>query len=231
MPGAILTNVASIDGDPPPFGGGTSGLVQPGTLVKPPSIAGGGWAFVNNTSAPFATAADVAYGIQLTIPGGSAPPANCGLVQAIPGSDPTASIAVGASAWNARTIGDAGPQQMWTGCFMYESATDKYLSWMISYLESSGNNDSTYVYVIGTGVEANATGGMFTPWSTPFVRMRLSGADILCELSLDLVTWLTVTTVAITTAFTTGPDHYGFPLKAPLNGGTCVMPVYHCVLT
>jgi hypothetical protein len=220
VPGGILTNVTSIDGNPPPFGGGVSGLVQPGTLVKPPSIAGGGWSFVNNNAGPdAATAVDTPYGIQITVPD-TAFAANCGLVRAISGS-PTASVEVGATTLNNRTLGDVGPQQTIWGAFMYESSTGKYLAWQVyNYIDEPGDN-RTGLYLVGTDVAGITVGGTFPAYSQPFVRMRLDGiGGIICEASVDRFGWLAQQPATpVTTAFTVGPDMVGLIISHPLSGG------------
>jgi hypothetical protein len=229
--GSVLTDVTSIDGQAFPIAIPGQALALPGTLSKPPSIAGGGWAFVHNTGSPIASAVDMSYGIQLTVPNASSPPSNLGYVRAISGSS-TASVESGQVCQNNRTLGDSGPQQMLAGVMMYESASNKYLNWQVLYYEDGSGNSRTGLYIVGTSVGGVSSGGLFSYGSQVFVRMRLDGlGNIISDFSLDKQTWQTMSTIAVTTAFTTAPDHVGIPLSVPLSGGTQITSVFDFATT
>lgn len=228
-PGTGTTVLADISGayswaTPASLGFGT--LAIPGSLVAPPSVAGGGWSFVNNTGSPIASAADVAYGIQLTCPSGT-PPANLGFVRAISGSS-TASVEVGLAYVNNRTLGDGGPQQMYGGAMMYESSSGKYLAWQRGDYEDASGNSRPFLYLIGTEVGGVTVGCAFGSNSQVFLRMRLDGAGhVICEFSIDRIGWLQMDSRNVTAAFTTAPTHVGIPLSEPLSSGTQVTSLFH----
>ncbi len=229
--GGNLSNVDTINGlaYPPPGG---SGLIIPGALVKPPTIAGGGWSIVNNNVGPgAAVAVDAPYGIQVTLPD-TAFAANCGLVRAISGS-PTASVEVAASCINGRTLGDAGPQQMIWGAFMYESATTKYLAWQVFCYEDASGNSRTGLYLVGTSVPGQTVGGSFSYCTQPFLRMALDGlGGIVCDFSVDRFGYETTQApTPVATAFTVGPDSVGTILSHPLSGGAMKLSLFNFATT
>jgi|HubBroStandDraft_3_1064219.scaffolds.fasta_scaffold02192_4 hypothetical protein len=229
--GAALTNIDSIDGVALPAGFG-GGLIIPGSLVRPPSIAGGGWSIVNNNLGPgAAVAVDAPYGIQVTLPD-VAFAANCGLVRALSVS-PTASVEVGATAINNRTLGDSGPQQMLWGAFMYESATGKYLAWQVfNFIDAPGDLRNG-LYLVGTDVAGITVGGAFPAYAQPFVRMGLDGiGGIVCDFSVDRFGYYTTQPATpVLTAFTVGPDMYGTILSHPLSGGAMKLSLFDMAFT
>jgi hypothetical protein len=212
----VLTDTAGVLAWDAPAGG--QFLTIPGTLVAPPTVASGGWAVVNNAGGGVLLFTDQPWGILITNEGTEN---TAGLVR--PG---TSQAEVGLDYFNdGQVVTVGGTNQMLAGAYMYESATGKFLEWMlISFYHSSAAYES--LYLIGTDVAAVQYFGTFRQgWGTKFLRLLVSGANILVQLSLDRINWVTLTTVALTTAFTTAPDHVGVA-SWPANFGKTYVHLY-----
>jgi hypothetical protein len=222
--GAALTNIDSIDGVAVPAGFG-GGLVLPGALARPPLIASGPFAYVNNTDLPAASAVDTPYGWALTVPN----PSGAGLAFVEPGSlSPTMSVEAAMQLVNDDWA--SGTQQMLGGVVMRESATNKWLSWQFfDFCDASGNSRR--------GVFLNSTGGAgpvqsninFSMSALPFMRLRIAGADIFCEVSVDRINWRSIgfgsPSVPIASVFTVTPNEVGVMVSPTPSGGTTVASV------
>jgi hypothetical protein len=194
-------------------------IAIPGTLTAPPTVAGGGWSFINN-GGTLTTAADISYGISFVVPQSAT--AGNGYVRA--GSmTSTMSVEVGAS--YVLSYGTASEQTQFAGvgACMSESGSGKWLQWYHGvYFGGTGGDGASYIVLIGSNVASVVYYQVFPPYAQPFVRLRLSGANILAEASIDKQVWVTISSVPITTAFTTTPDHVGIAFTLAERGNTVV---------
>lgn len=218
----------------PYFAPGGNFLALPGTVTAPPTVAGGGWAFVHSSGSP--AAADAPYGIEITVPATvGAFPTGFGYVRPCVGSptcSSTMSVEVGADPANTGVAGSF-PQFMVWGAEMEENATGKYLSCVAVQAMTSVNEIGpvaidTNVNTVGTQV----MNGNFNTYSRPFIRLRLDGSGhVLCEVSIDRNRWITVSgmTFTVTSVFTTGPDHVGIASNQADAAATTYLSVFDFV--
>jgi hypothetical protein len=177
---------------------GGSFLTVPGTTTSPPSVAGGGWIYTNST--PHTTATDIIGGISFFV---QASPGGLGYVRAGT-STSTMSVEVGVSflSDNANT----GVQEIAAGAYLYEVSTGKNLSFALDQLYTSSSMNGNLLLLVGSGVSTTRSYGNVPPFGKVFLRLRISGTNVLAEISVDKQVWATIFTTAITTAFTAAPS-------------------------
>lgn len=216
--GTNLTNVDTINALPYPPASG-SGLIIPGTLTKPPTVAGGGWAIVN-PGVGVVVPNDAPYGIELGVPGNAgAVGTGLGYVRAGSGS-PTMSVEVGACAVNNGVAGSF-LQQMYWGAQFYEQATGKWIAiYLVEEFTSNAQTGTLRALVEGSGIAAAQAESNLNSYTQPFVRLRLDGVgNISCEFSVDKNRWTNpgaAFAFPVATVFTVGPDHVGIGIAQPL---------------
>jgi hypothetical protein len=200
-------------------------LAVPGTITKPPTVAGGGWSFINNPVS-LSSATDITSGISLFIDSNMTNIS--GYVRAGSGS-PTMSVEVGLSFMCDTVggpVGELESQQFQAGVAMYESSTGKYLVMLINQYYNTGNY---YPYIaisygtsLGSVTSSTSTYNCYAGYSNPFLRLRLSGTNVIGEISIDREVWATLFTVAITAAFTTAPNDVGIGFMGSTHGNTYI---------
>jgi hypothetical protein len=216
---------------PAPIG---TGLIIPGTITAPPTVAGGGWAVVHSGGSP--AIADAPYGVEITVPSNAgAFPTGFGYVRPCVGSpscSSTMSVEVGAVPINSGASGSF-PQFMIWGAEMEENSTGKYISCVMLQSMTSVNEIGTTA--IDTNVNTVGTqvlNGNFNTYSQPFIRLRLDGlGHVICEVSADRNRWVTSSgmTFNVTSVFTTGPDHVGIGSNQAEASATTYLSVFDFV--
>jgi len=214
-------------------GSGASGLVIPGTVTLPPTIAGGGWSLFTLGGGAITPTDEPNGEIDFSIPSSSA--SGNGYVRAGSNSS-TMSVETGVSFTNNLTTSNTGTQQIFAGAEMVETGTNKWLQMNVLFFvhQNTAPYYATAIYLVGSNVSGNESYGNWAPWSQLFVRLRLSGSNVLGEISIDLQQWTTIYTTAITTAFTAAPSggnpfKVGAGLTPSLAGGTTNVKLFDFV--
>jgi hypothetical protein len=212
--------------------GATLGV--PGTVTKPPTVAGGGWALVN-TGTGSVTPTDAPYGIEFAVPSNAgAFSAGLGYVRTGSGSS-TMSVEAGAVALNTGVTGSFAQQMFW-GAMLYEQATGKFISaYAFQPMASAGETGPISILLEGSGGVSAQAQSNFYSYAQPYVRLRLDGSGhIICEFSVDKNRWTNIGstyTVNVSTVFTTGPDHVGFALAQSEAAATTYVSAFDFVTT
>ena len=196
-----------------PFWGAltSAGLGIPGTVSAPPTIAGGGWTSVYNAT-NVTTATDQANSTILFTTSGSSTNAGNAFVRAGSNTN-TMSIEIGCVATTKAHISNGNGNILWCGAEMYEVSSTDYLAIYVEDTnapQSGGTNTfaAPAIYMVGTHFSAVQSFGTHSIHSQPFVRLIFSGTNVLGEVSEDKQFWEPIHdfSVAITTAFSGGPD-------------------------
>jgi hypothetical protein len=104
------------------------------------------------------------------------------------------------------------------GVIAWENSTSKAVYCELVVQATNAAAAAAFAYVEGGRLTAPASGtGLVDFIAQPqgagmFLRLRVASGTIFCEFSYDRATWYTVTSFAVTTAFTTAPTHYGINL-------------------
>jgi hypothetical protein len=217
-------------------GGGPSTLAMTGTTVPPPPVSSGSWLFVNQPGIP-STAVDQANGTIRLAVDQTAPDGN-GYVR--PGSNSsTMSVEVGTGMMNPQPNNTTTTQAMWAGAMMYEVDSGKWLQLQVetASISTSTSLVGNYLRIVGSNafIGGSQSIGNWSTWSQPFVRLILSGSNVLGQVSVDKQTWQTVWTTAITSAFNAAPSggnpyDVGVALRgAVVSGATTFVTLYDFV--
>lgn len=109
--------------------------------------------------------------------------------------------------------------------FLRESSTGKAVSISLQKLVSS-SQFRIFTTLFSNNARTSETAGAAVPFSYThdlhsriIVRLKVSGANIVCEYSSDRVNWFTINTHAISTSFTSAPDQVGFGYMHYNSGG------------
>jgi hypothetical protein len=143
----------------------------------------------------------------LSITGANASVNQRGHYQALPG---------GAS-WEFETkvtvLGDADSNSFEAGIWLLESATGKILSLHVGWSAGPLIWTSRWTNVTTFGATINTVTPAVTPVQNPYyLRVELNGANYICKYSKTGHVWTTLSTVALTTPFTTAADRIGVKL-------------------
>lgn len=202
------------------------GPVQP--IILPPTGVSG-WTWVNQQSA---TVTNASTGIQLVCPG-TGSPVTGGLVTTGIGTTSVQSGAVWTSTFDSFSTNAFSAS--W-GVMMFETGTNKYAAMRVMFHQNvSANFASTFQAVFSYGVNTTETAatsrfGAFSPHSPTYARLRISGGNVIGEITQDLQqpTWAQMGSIATTTAFTSAPTHVGITFDPPgISGKTTYITFFH----
>jgi hypothetical protein len=130
-------------------------------------------------------------------------------------SSSTAKVECAVNYGYGQTLTNAFPG---VGLCMRESSTGKLFIFIVSYNSSNAAFSNTQVFLEAsrwTNHTTRSAAAYASTWfgnGPKFLRLRVSGSNILAEVSTDRQNWSTVNTTALTTAFTTAPDQVGLVL-------------------
>jgi hypothetical protein len=215
-------------GEYPAFGTPTfgTGLVGTGNVTPPPTVAGGGWTSINNSTG--LTASDQSNGSILIVFQNAASAGN-GYVR----TGWTTGVEIGFDMDDIfiTTVAGGSAQQLWAGVCMW-NGTQYLLMGILSYCTGATGYCGTGLILTGTDASGTQTQGNWSQWSKPFVRMQISGSNIISQLSVDKQLWSTIYTTAISTAFPSGTPTYGGVCVGhpPSNNGAVGLTLFDFVL-
>lgn len=207
-------------------------VVEGMLMTSPPTVAGGGWTWVNQAGSSVSQAQDSVY---------ISSPAGAGLVYYMrtgTGSS-TASIEAASLNENSGTTSSGSAQFPFRGIAMLESSTGKGLI-MIHGPNTSTNQYEFYIFVApisGTaGSSQNQTSPQNNYWQTDpmgitFMRIRLSGSNIIAEYSKTRTNWTQLQSLSISSVFTSGPNQAGLLVSAASSGVTTNINFFHMIQT
>ena len=218
----------------PGSSGGSGSLCMPGTIAVPPTIAGGGWSGFNNGGTA-TTAADVTLGSSTGIFFNVAATATNGNGYVRAGSNSaTMSVEVATGMTNDAALGPTSIQALFSGAMMVEIATSKWVQIVVESASVADSEQADYTGLLfrGSNISAVQSVKNFSAWSQPFVRLILSGLNLLGQVSVDRVNWKTVYSIPILTAFTAPPSignpyNVGIGFVAANDGGVTGVTLFN----
>jgi hypothetical protein len=100
------------------------------------------------------------------------------------------------------------------GIMMLESGTGKFMTFNIATWSSASPTEYPVEIAIWSNANTRVSNNTYllnALRSGPFFqRLEVSGSNILAKVSTDAQNWITIQTTALTTAFTSAPNHVGF---------------------